>query len=90
MEAVVEQQEGARSTITRRVDTFGNYSCRANNSLDTHTASVEFTGHTSLLNIDITWLAEILDRVLKCERARAANDPSVFTITEKAPTRAFS
>ena len=23
-------------------------------------------------------------------KSRAANDPSVFTITEKAPTRAFS
>ena len=53
VEAVVQQQEGARATVTRRVDTFGNYSCQANNSLDTHTASVEFTGHhTRLLNTD--------------------------------------
>ena len=37
---------------------------------------------------DIALLACILRRIQV--RTRAANDPSVFTITEKAPTRAFS
>ena len=35
-------------------------------------------------------ITQIRNDAAACVKYRAANDPSVFTITEKAPTRAFS